>query len=152
LADLEAAGRARNAAILPKHWVMIAASAVVVEDGKLLLVRDAQGFWAGVGGFVEAGESPEQAIVREVREELGVDSDVVRHLRPFIALHVAQLENPVSFLLFPHRLNLASLDLTPDPAEVTAVEWVVPARLGDYEMLPHVASLFQERMGEWLAD
>jgi len=131
---------------------MMAASAVVIEDGKLLLVRDLQGFWAGVGGFIEPSEAPEQAIVREVREELGVGAEVVRHLRPFIAWHVAQLEDPVSFLLFPHRVKLASRELRPDPAEVTDIAWAAPGKLNEYQMLPYIKSLFEARLEEWLAD
>jgi 8-oxo-dGTP diphosphatase len=152
LADLEAASRVRDPKILPKHWVMMAASGVVVEDGKLLLLRDLQGFWSGVGGFVESGESPEEAIVREVQEELGVGATVIRHLRPLIVWNVAQLEAPVSFLLFPHRLKLESHDLSPDPMEVTDVAWTAPDRLGDFEMLPHIRVMFEDRLAEWMDD
>ena len=115
MADLEAARRVRDPKVLPKHWVMMAASAVIVEDGKLLLVRDQQGFWAGVGGWMDEGETPEEAILRETKEELGVEATVIAHLRPFIAWNVADLESPVSFLLFPHRLKLASLELRAGP-------------------------------------
>ena len=131
---------------------MIAVSAVIVQEGKLLLVRDPQGFWAGVGGWIDEGETPEEAILREVREELGVGAEILARLRPFIAWNVAQLQAPVSFLLFPHRLRLASDELKLDPLEVTAVEWVAPEQLGDYEMLPHVRDLYQARLAEWVAD
>ncbi len=90
--------------------------------------------------------------MREAREELGVEAEVVRHLRPFVAWHVAELEAPVSFVLFPHRLRLASLELRPDPEEVTAVEWAAPDALGSYEMLPHVRSLYEERLEEWIGE
>jgi len=149
--DLEAARKARDPKILPKHWVMMAASGIAIEGGTVLLLRDLHGFWAGIGGFIEAGETPDEAIVREVREELGVDSTVVQHYRPFIAWNVAQLDDPVSFLLFPHRIKLSSLDLRPDPTEVTDLAWAAPEKLGEYEMLPHVKALFQARLPEWLA-
>jgi 8-oxo-dGTP diphosphatase len=151
LADLEAARAVRDPRILPKHWMMIAASGVAVHEGKLLLVRDHQGFWAGVGGWVDPGETPEQAILREVREELGVDATVTGHFRPFIAWNVVELDAPVSFLLFPHRLKLASMEFVLDPAEVTDVAWVEPNRLDDYEMLPHARATYSERLDEWLA-
>ncbi len=128
----------------------MAASGIVYEDGKLLCLRDLQGFWAGIGGWIDAGESPEQAIVREMREELGVESEVVRHFRPFIAWHVAEHEHPISFLLFPHRLKLASTDFTVDAGEVTDVAWITPEELAKLDMLPHVRSLFEDRLEEWL--
>jgi 8-oxo-dGTP diphosphatase len=115
-------------------------------------VRDLQGFWAGVGGWVDPGETPEQAVVREVREELGVGAEVIRHLRPFIAWHVAQLDDPVSFLLFPHRVRLTSTEFRPDPAEVTGVAWAAPGDLGGYPMLPYVKGLLDERLEEWLTE
>lgn len=46
--------------------------AVVVKDGKLLLVREAQdGFWSLPGGWADLGESPSEIAAREVREETG---------------------------------------------------------------------------------
>jgi len=55
----------------------LAVGAVVVADGHLLLVRrgtdPGRGRWSVPGGRVERGESLEQAVVREVREETGVE-------------------------------------------------------------------------------
>ncbi|MEO8457917.1 MAG: NUDIX hydrolase [Chloroflexota bacterium] len=148
--DIEASRRMRDPKVLPRHWMMMAASGVVYDDGKLLVVRDPHGFWAGVGGWIDPGESPEAAIVREVREELGVGCDVIRPLRPFIAWNVVPEETPaVSFLLFPHRIRLHSTDFTVDQLELTDVTWVTPTALFDLDMLPHVRSLFVDRLEEW---
>lgn len=51
------------------------ATAVIVRDNEILMVRfDYRGksFWYLPGGGIEAGETPEQALVREVREELNL--------------------------------------------------------------------------------
>jgi 8-oxo-dGTP diphosphatase len=151
VADLEASRRARDPHILPKHLMMMAASATIYEDGKLLVVRDPQGFWAGVGGWIEIGESPEEAIIREIREELGVEAEVVARFQPFIAWNVTTDDPPIHFLLFPHAVRLRSRDLTLDPNEVTGVAWVTPDELDSYEMTPHVRSLHNNRIAEWLA-
>jgi 8-oxo-dGTP diphosphatase len=54
--------------------------AVVVHDRRLLLVRrgtdPGRGLWSVPGGRIEAGESPEAACAREVREETGLDVEV----------------------------------------------------------------------------
>jgi 8-oxo-dGTP diphosphatase len=55
----------------------VCVGAIVVEDGRLLLVRRgrgaAQGSWSVPGGRVEAGETMAEAVVRELREETGLE-------------------------------------------------------------------------------
>lgn len=55
---------------------------LVLRDGKVLLVKRGrepfQGTYALPGGFVEYGESAEDCVVREVREETGLDTEVLR--------------------------------------------------------------------------
>ena len=55
------------------------ASAVVVSDGQVLLIkrRDVE-VWALPGGAIDSGESTAQAAIREVKEETGIDIDLVR--------------------------------------------------------------------------
>jgi 8-oxo-dGTP diphosphatase len=120
VADLEAALRLRDPKRLPKHPAMLAAAGVAVEDSRLLLLRDPQGFWSGVGGFLEPGESPEQALLREVREELGVEAEITRVFRPALLWRV---DSESSFLLFLYGIRLASHEFSPDPKEVSAVRW-----------------------------
>ncbi|PID58090.1 hypothetical protein CSB45_05215 [candidate division KSB3 bacterium] len=54
-----------------------AVGALIFEDDRLLLIKrgrpPAEGQWTLPGGVIEPGESPEEAIVREVREECGLD-------------------------------------------------------------------------------
>lgn len=58
----------------------IGVGALVVNDGKVLLVRRAQepgkGFWTNPGGYIEQLEPIEETIVREVREESGIEARV----------------------------------------------------------------------------
>ena len=61
---------------------LLVAAAVVLRDGEVLLTRRLKGvhladFWEFPGGKLEPGESPEDAVVRECREELGVELRVV---------------------------------------------------------------------------
>ncbi len=129
---------------------MLAVAGVCVEDGKLLLVRDTHGFWAGVGGWIEPGESPEDALVREVKEELGVGAEVIRVLKPFIAWKVNNDPDPVSFLLFVFGVRLHSHDFVLQDAEITDIRWAGQNEWPKLEMLPYVRALFDDRIGEWM--
>ena len=60
--------------------VLVVAGALVASDGRVLMHRrrlgaEHGGLWEFPGGKVETGESPEQALVRELEEELGVRVD-----------------------------------------------------------------------------
>ena len=58
----------------------VVAVALVAEDGRILVQqraphRSMAGLWEFPGGKVEAGETPEQALLREIAEELGIELD-----------------------------------------------------------------------------
>ncbi len=59
---------------------LVGVGAVVIRDGKILLVKRAnepnRGKWSVPGGLVRTGETLEDALKREIREELGVDVQV----------------------------------------------------------------------------
>jgi 8-oxo-dGTP diphosphatase len=61
----------------PKPLVLVAACAMVDIDGRVLICKRPQGkqlagLWEFPGGKLEPGETPEQALIRELKEELGV--------------------------------------------------------------------------------
>ena len=75
--DLNCPGPPPGAEHLP--LVLVSAAALVDRDGRVLLAqrppgKHLAGKWEFPGGKVEPGESPEAALVRELREELGIDT------------------------------------------------------------------------------
>ncbi|WP_105128601.1 NUDIX hydrolase [Streptococcus suis] len=54
----------------------VRATALIIKDGKIFLTKDSNGCYYTIGGAVEVNEVAADAAVREVREELGVDSRV----------------------------------------------------------------------------
>ncbi len=116
--------------------VLVAAAALVDADGRVLIARRPHGrsmggLWEFPGGKVERGETPETALIRELREELGVD--VGAHcLAPFA---FASHRYPDFHLLMPLYVCRMWTG-TARPREGQALEWVRPPRLGNYEMPP----------------
>ncbi|HDN83322.1 MAG TPA: NUDIX hydrolase [Candidatus Altiarchaeales archaeon] len=64
-----------------KKFPRVTVDAVIIKDKKIVLIRRKnepfKDFWALPGGFVEYGETVEQAILREVKEETGLDVKIV---------------------------------------------------------------------------
>ena len=59
--------------------------AVAVKDGRFLLIKRGiapkKGFWGPPSGFIESGETPEEACLRELEEEAGVSGEIQRLIR-----------------------------------------------------------------------
>lgn len=67
---------------MPRRWPAVAVDGILVRDGRLVAVIRAnepfQGLPALPGGFVDLGETAVEAVVREVREETGLETRVRR--------------------------------------------------------------------------
>lgn len=80
------------------HWdnPVPVVAAIVEHDGKVILTRS-KGWpdkWLGiVAGFLEKGETPEKGALREVKEELGLDGEIIR----FIGHYPFELRNQIIF-------------------------------------------------------
>ncbi len=117
-------------------FVLVAACALVDADGRVLLARrppgkPMAGRWEFPGGKVEPGERPEQALIREMKEELGID---VREacLSPLTFASHAYEEFQLLMPLWVCR----RWDGMVTPKEGQEVAWVRPERLREYPMPP----------------
>ena len=100
----------------------------VLQDGdKYLMIRRAEGetapgWWCFPGGAIEDGETEEQALVREVREEVGLD------VRPIERIWTWTRDDS-RLVLSWWRSELLGGVLTPDPAEVAEAHWMTPSQI-----------------------
>jgi 8-oxo-dGTP diphosphatase len=119
-----------------RKLVLVAAVALVDADGRVLLARRPEGkamagLWEFPGGKVEIGERPEETLIRELAEELGI---VVKEacLAP---LTFASHAYDAFDLLMPLWV-CRRWEGTVRAVEGQALAWVRPQRLRDYPMPP----------------
>ncbi len=116
--------------------ILVSAVALVDTDGRVLLARrppgkSMAGLWEFPGGKVEPGETPEAALIRELKEELGIDTKE-SCLAPFtFASHAYETFHLLMPLYVCRRWTG-----TVTAREGQELAWARPARLGDYEMPP----------------
>jgi 8-oxo-dGTP diphosphatase len=116
--------------------VLVAACAHVDADGRVLITRRPEGkpmagLWEFPGGKVEAGELPEQTLIRELKEELGIDVTQAC-LAPFtFASHTY-----ADFHLLMPLWVCRRWDGVASAREGQELAWVRPQRLREYPMPP----------------
>ena len=116
--------------------VLVAACALIDADGRVLLAerpagKTMAGLWEFPGGKVEAGETPEQTLIRELKEELNI---VVTE--PCLApLTFASHAYPDFHLLMPLYV-CRRWEGTVSAREGQKLAWVRPNRLREYPMPP----------------
>ena len=116
--------------------VLVAALALVDKDGRVLLSQRPEGkqlagLWEFPGGKVEAGERPEAALIRELKEELGIDV-AESCLAPLTFASHAYEEFHLLMPLYVCRRWQGQVT----GAEGQELAWVRPLKLRDYPMPP----------------
>ncbi|HYN22443.1 MAG TPA: NAD(+) diphosphatase [Thermoanaerobaculia bacterium] len=128
-----------------QHFPRLAPAVIVLieGDGRMLLARSphfAAGVYSTIAGFVEPGESLEEAVAREIREEVGVE---VRNVRYFAS-------QPWPFpnsLMIGFVADYAGGELRIDPSEIEDARWFGP---DDLPELPFKASIARALVDDFL--
>ena len=129
--------------------VLVSAVALVDRDGRILLAERPEGkamagLWEFPGGKVEAGETPEAALIRELEEELGINT-WASCLAP---LTFASHSYPDFHLLMPLFI-CRKWQGTPASREGQRLAWVRAGDLRDYPMPPADVPLIPH-IREWV--
>ena len=119
-----------------KPIILVSAVALIDRDGRVLLAqrpagRSMAGLWEFPGGKVESGETPEAALIRELDEELGIDT-AESCLAPLTFASHDYDDFHLLMMVFVCR----KWSGTPRPMEGGELAWVRAANLRDYEMPP----------------
>lgn len=124
-----------------KRLLLVVACALVDADGRVLIAQRPEGkqlagLWEFPGGKVEQGETPEECLIRELREELGVETQAACLAPLTFASHTYD-----DFHLLMPLYVCRRFSGIPEPREAQALKWVRPNRLRDYPMPPADAPL-----------
>ena len=116
--------------------LLVSAVALIDADGRVLLAQRPEGksmagLWEFPGGKVEAGETPEAALIRELHEELGINTWKSCLAPLTVASHAYE-----KFHLLMPLFACRRWEGVPTPREGQTLAWVRPDRLRDYPMPP----------------
>ena len=110
----------------------VVAGLILADDGRLLACRRPEdkhlgGKWEFPGGKVETGETPEPALVRELREELEITVEPVRRLTPVIHDYG---RGPIRLMPILCRITEGK----PQPHEHSEIRWCTAVELGQLDL------------------
>ena len=116
--------------------LLVSAVALIDADGRVLLAqrpkgKSLAGLWEFPGGKVEAGETPEVALIRELKEELGIDT-----WRSCLAPLTFASHSYADFHLLMPLFACRRWDGIATAQEGQTLAWVKPNQLRDYPMPP----------------
>ncbi|PWV98041.1 8-oxo-dGTP diphosphatase [Hoeflea marina] len=119
-----------------RRLLLVSACALVDADGRVLLAqrptgKSLAGLWEFPGGKVEAGETPELALIRELEEELGIVTQVACLAPLTFASHSYD-----DFHLLMPLFICRRYEGQPQGREGQALKWVRPRDLRSYPMPP----------------
>ena len=122
------------AAVVPSEALPVACAIIEDATGRVLIAqRPAHKHlalqWEFPGGKIEPGESPADALLRELHEELGCQAEIVRALPSFRHDYPA-----LTIEMFPFVCRLAATSPAPRALEHTALRWVLPHELPTFDL------------------
>lgn len=119
-----------------KMWLPVVAAALIDGDGRILVQQrppgtSMAGLWEFPGGKIEGSETPEAALIRELREELAINVSAAC-LAPACFASEALGERHLLLLLYVCR----KWSGVPRPVHASALQWLRPAQLFTLPMPP----------------
>jgi len=126
---------------------IVGVGAVVICDGKILLEKrrndPGKGKWSIPGGLVELGEGTEETVIREVKEETGLDVEKPEHLD--VVDNIDFDENgkvKYHFIIIDYFVRLRGGEVKAE-SDAEELRWVPLGEVEDYDLTRTIRSFFQ---------
>lgn len=105
----------------PQKLITVSAAIIINEKYELLLVRKhGTNFYMQVGGKIEHNESPEIALIREIKEEILVDA----YIKDSLGVVHTIAANEIGFALQAHVFEVDIIDVPHHSAEIAEIAWI----------------------------
>lgn len=126
---------------------IVASGPVIIEDGKLLVAKDNKDpFYKLPGGTVKEGESLEEACIRETKEEINGEVEIMIPLRPNILYENPKTKEKMTIVLINYLARLKNKeDIKPMPP-TQDIKWVLieDIKKGEGNVAPNVKALVEK--------
>ena len=126
---------------------MVGVGAVLIEDGRVLLIQrgkePGRGQWSLPGGTVEAGESLEQALKREMREETRLDVRVGPLVAAFDRIEREEGRLLYHYVILDYLCARVAGEARAG-SDAAALAWAAPHELAGYRLTPKALEVVTE--------
>lgn len=127
---------------------LLGVGAVIIKNGKILLVKrrfePKANYWTLPGGLVELGEEVRQALIREIREECGIEIEPAKIIDVIDFIEYdAEARVKFHYILIDFEAVYKGGEITPS-SDVLNVKWFTKNELNNIE-LPEITQKFLEK-------
>jgi nucleoside triphosphatase len=133
----------------PKYPIPTVAALVVGPSERVLIVKTTKwlGFWGVPGGKIDWGEATEAALLREFREEVGLELTHPRFAMLLDGVFDPQFHKPMHFLFINYFATTHSEAITPNQ-EIAEWAWVSPEEALEYPLNDITRTLIEAYLAE----
>lgn len=123
---------------------------ILHDSGDILLVQSHKwkGFWSVPGGHIEVGEQAEDAVRREVKEEVGLDVEPVKLLLIQQAIYPKNFTLRKHFIFLDYLCRSRSRDVRLDNREIQQSKWIAPQAARRENLEEYTRNLLEKFLSE----
>ncbi len=126
---------------------IVASGPVIIEEGKLLVNKDNKDdFYKLPGGTVEQGDELYEACIREVKEEVNADIEIIRPLNPMIIYKNPQTQEAMVIVLIHYEATLKNKDEVKPIDPIKEIKWldIEEIKQGKHNVAPNIKFLIEK--------
>lgn len=120
-----------------------ACGAIVIKEGKVLLIQQTQGHWGFPKGHVENNETEEETAIREVKEETNVDIEIEPNKRYQMEYELPNGNNKIAVFFIAKPL---SSDIKKQEEEISNIDWIEIGKVEEKLTYENTRELFRKAM------